>query len=183
MESWFHIRKIYIIHHVKKPKRKKMTILSRHRKKTFDITQYPLLHLIYVLIWGELIFYYIELSHPVTGPFFYVLFYGFFNFYIWFEREGKGWRKRGREISTWERNIDWLPSIWAPTEDRTCNWGMCPDQELNQQPFNLWNDTQATEPHQPGFVLCFLININSQNPRYQRTLPQKDITYEKPRFW
>ena len=37
-----------------------------------------------------------------------------------------------------------------PTGDRACDPGMCPDWELNQQPFRLQAGTQSTEPHQPG---------------------------------
>ena len=42
---------------------------------------------------------------------------------------------RGREII-----INWLPLICALTWDQTCNPGMCPDQELNPQPFSLWDN-------------------------------------------
>ena len=34
--------------------------------------------------------------------------------------------------------------------DRTHNPGMCPDLELNWQPFALQDDAQPTELHQPG---------------------------------
>ena len=37
-----------------------------------------------------------------------------------------------------------------PTGDLAQNPGMCPDQELNWQPFGSQADTQSTEPHQPG---------------------------------
>ena len=37
-----------------------------------------------------------------------------------------------------------------PTGDLACNPGLCPDQELNQQPFGSQARTQSTEPHQPG---------------------------------
>ena len=36
------------------------------------------------------------------------------------------------------------------TGDLACNLGMCPDWELNQQPFGLQAGAQSIEPHQPG---------------------------------
>ena len=45
-----------------------------------------------------------------------------------------------RETSMQERNIDWLPSLHAPTRDRTCNLGMRPDWGLNPQPFDVWDN-------------------------------------------
>ena len=50
--------------------------------------------------------------------------------FIYFLREGKGGRKRGRETSVCERN---------PTRDLTRNLGMCPDPESKRWPFfSLW---------------------------------------------
>ena len=37
-----------------------------------------------------------------------------------------------------------------PTGDLACNPGMCPDRELNWQPFGSQASAQSTEPHQPG---------------------------------
>ena len=37
---------------------------------------------------------------------------------------------------------------WGP--DLARNPGMCPDWELNQQPFGSQARVQSTEPHQPG---------------------------------
>ena len=34
------------------------------------------------------------------------------------------------------------------------NPGMCPDWELNHQPFGSQAGTQSTEPHQPGQIFC-----------------------------
>ena len=34
-------------------------------------------------------------------------------------------RERGRETLMWERNIDWLPSIYALTGNQTCNLLVC----------------------------------------------------------
>ena len=39
-------------------------------------------------------------------------------------------KEEGRETNVmWERSINRLPPIRAPTGDRTCNPGMCPDQD------------------------------------------------------
>ena len=54
-----------------------------------------------------------------------------------FKERGRKWETE-REISMWERNIDWLPPTCALTRDRTCipgmhaNWGSNP-QSLGVQ--------------------------------------------------
>ena len=53
---------------------------------------------------------------------------------------GRGWRERERDTSMWVRNIAWLPPICSPAGDRTCNLGMCPDQESTLQHFGVWDD-------------------------------------------
>ena len=40
----------------------------------------------------------------------------------------------------------------TPSQGLACNPGMCPDQELNQQPFGPWDNTQPTEPHESGLT-------------------------------
>ena len=52
--------------------------------------------------------------------------------YLLLEREGG--KKRERETSVWERNIDRLPLACTPTGAPTHNPGMCPVWELNQWP-------------------------------------------------
>ena len=78
--------------------------------------------------------------------------YSFFKkiLFIYFEREGKGGRKR-------KRNIDPLPLVHTPTWDQTCNqaWAL-PDQESNQRPFTLQDDAQPPEPHWSGHLCGFL---------------------------
>ena len=54
--------------------------------------------------------------------------------FIYFQRQGKGGRKRGRETSI----------------GRSHNPGMCPDGESNWRPFGSQTGTQSTEPQQPG---------------------------------
>ena len=45
-----------------------------------------------------------------------------------------------REGEEGERNIGQLSPVHAPTGDRTCNLGVCPDQESNLPPFGVWDD-------------------------------------------
>ena len=65
--------------------------------------------------------------------------------YLFLERGGE--RKRGKETSIWERNIDQLPLIHFLTRNWTHSPGRCLDQELNRQRFALWDDDQPTDPH------------------------------------
>ena len=59
-------------------------------------------------------------------------------------------RERGREGARGrERSMCGCPSC-APNWGLAHNPGMCPDWELNQQPFGLQASTQSTELHQPG---------------------------------
>ena len=44
----------------------------------------------------------------------------------------------------------------SPTGDLACNPGVCPDQELNRQPFGSQATTQSTEPQKPGLVFLFI---------------------------
>ena len=71
-------------------------------------------------------------------------------FYLFLERmEGKEREK----TSICERNTDWLPLPHpkpGTTQDLSCNPGMNPDQESNQRPFALQDDTQTNEPHWSG---------------------------------
>ena len=43
-----------------------------------------------------------------------------------------------------------VASHTPPTGDLAHNPGVCPDWELNQQPFGLQTRAQSTEPHRPG---------------------------------
>ena len=49
-----------------------------------------------------------------------------------------------------------IASHTPPTGVPACNRGMCPDWELNQQPFDSQAGTESTEPHQPGQLRIFL---------------------------
>ena len=63
--------------------------------------------------------------------------------YLLLER-GEGREKEG-EKHQYERET-LTGCLW----DQTRIPGMCPDWELNRQPFALWDGSQPTEPHQPG---------------------------------
>ena len=81
----------------------------------------------------------------------------YLRFYLFLER-GKR-----REISTWERNVDWLRLVCAPTADWAHNPGMCPDQESNWRlrhvyerfreswTFALLDNAQPVRTKQRGF--------------------------------
>ena len=77
----------------------------------------------------------------------------FFKDSIYFYREGKGGRKRGK----YQRVV---ASHAPPSGNLVCNLGMYPDWELNWQPFGLQASTQSTEPHKPGLDLKILYHKN-----------------------
>ena len=72
--------------------------------------------------------------------------------FIYFFRERKGGKKRGRETS-----MCGCLSTAHPTGDLAHNPGMCPDWESNLRPFSLQAGTQSTEPHQPGLIYVCLM--------------------------
>ena len=60
-------------------------------------------------------------------------------------------RKRGREGEREEEKPQCVVAFHVlPTGDLARNPGMCPDWELNQEPFSSQASTQSTETHQPG---------------------------------
>ena len=64
--------------------------------------------------------------------------------------------REGREGER-ERNINvWLPLMHATPPNLACYPSMCPDWELNQQPFGSQASAQSTELHQPG--LCWIFS-------------------------
>ena len=80
----------------------------------------------------------------------YMILFSFFKwFYLILERgEGKE-KERERNISVW------LPLACPHTHtgDLACNPGMCPDWELNWQPFDSQVFAPSTEPCPPGLIL------------------------------
>ena len=51
----------------------------------------------------------------------------------------------------------WVASHMPPTGDLAGNPGVCPDWELNQQPFGSQASAQSNELHQPGLIFY---NVN-----------------------
>ena len=75
---------------------------------------------------------------PIVRPLGFGIFHSIQKIHVyWFQRE----RGVGGER---ERNINWLPPICALTGDWTCNLDMCPDRELNPQPFGVWDDAPTS---------------------------------------
>ena len=70
-------------------------------------------------------------------------------FFIAFRERGRK-RERGRERNINVRDINWLPPLHIWTGDWSHNLDMCPDQELNLQPFSYRMTLQPTEQHWPG---------------------------------
>ena len=71
---------------------------------------------------------------------------------IFFFREREGEKHR----SICERYIyKSVACCTPPAGDLACKPDMCPDQELNWQPFGLQVYTQSTEPHQPELYMNF----------------------------
>ena len=64
--------------------------------------------------------------------------------YLFLERE------EGREKEREKHQCVVISMHAPPTQDLARNPGICPDWELNLQPFGLHASTQSTEPHQPG---------------------------------
>ena len=59
-------------------------------------------------------------------------------------------RKEGRETLMRKRSTDWFLPTSTWTGDWTHNPGMCPNWELNPQPFGYRMMFQPTESHQSG---------------------------------
>ena len=68
-------------------------------------------------------------------------------------------RQRGREGEREGEKHCVIMSRTPPTGDLAHSSGMCPDWELDQQPFSSQASTQSTEPHHPGLYL-FCMNYN-----------------------
>ena len=66
-------------------------------------------------------------------------------------------RERDREEEREEEKYQSAIFHMCPYLDQTHNWGMCPDQESNQQLFTLWVDTQPTKLHWSGLPELLLI--------------------------
>ena len=85
----------------------------------------------------------------MPGNSLYTLYVVFKRFYLFIFRE------RGEEGEREGKKHQCVVASHAPhTRDLAHCPGMCPDQELNQQPFGSQTSAQSIEPHQPG--LSFL---------------------------
>ena len=78
------------------------------------------------------------------------------------KKEGERERKRNTDV----REKHWLFAFPNALRDLTCNPDMCPDQELNQQPFGLWDNAQSTEPH-------WLVSTSSIHPKIEIWIVQR----------
>ena len=58
-------------------------------------------------------------------------------------------KERGREKHWCEKHL-LLPPIHTPTRDQTRNLGMCPDWQLNSQPFAVQDDAPTNWANWPG---------------------------------
>ena len=67
--------------------------------------------------------------------------------YFLFCRERRREGERQRNSNAWEKHRSVGSSHMPPGGALACNPGICPDQELNQRPLSLRDDTQPTEPH------------------------------------
>ena len=75
----------------------------------------------------------------------------YFSLILFIFRQRRREGERGREIS-----MCGCFSHTPPTGNLVHNSGMCPAWESNWRPFGSQAHTQATEPHQPGFILYTL---------------------------
>ena len=87
-----------------------------------------------------------------------------FKILLFYLERGKVRRKRGRETSMWERNINMLTLACTTTEDQARALSQprhVPCPELNGYPFTFQDDAQATEPHksEQGFFFNVLIKF------------------------
>ena len=69
----------------------------------------------------------------------------------------EGWKEGGRGEKDRERNMDSLLPVHALTRNWTHNLGMCPDQELNLQPFGVQDNAPTNSATWPGQLLVFLM--------------------------
>ena len=106
-------------------------------------------HILYMLIHE-----YICIVHAFNSKLLIYLFYSSpEDMFLLISERGK---EKERETLMWERNIDQLPPMRALTGDQTCNLGMCPDWELNLQPFGVWDNNPTNWANLLGQANCLL---------------------------
>ena len=75
--------------------------------------------------------------------------------FIDFRERGSGSKTdRQTDIDVGEKHR-LVASCTFPTEDRTCNQGMCPDQGLNTQHFGVWDYAPTSWVTQSGPNLLY----------------------------
>ena len=90
-------------------------------------------------MWGECANHPPSLREPLEC---FISFLNFLDFIHLFLERGEGREKEG------EKHQGVVASCAPPTGDLARNPGMCPDWELNWQPFSSQASAQSTEPHQ-----------------------------------
>ena len=111
------------------------------------------------------IFHCYILCKVFLNEFYFIIFLRFYLF-IFRERGGEGEREG-------EKHQFVVASCSPPTGDLTHNPGMCPDRELNWQPFGSQDRAQPTELHQPGHILCNVDSLYSKESCPDRLMKQK----------
>ena len=111
------------------------------------------------------IFHCYILCKVFLNEFYFIIFLRFYLF-IFRERGGEGEREG-------EKPQFVVASCSPPTGDLTHNPGMCPDRELNWQPFGSQDRAQPTELHQPGHILCNVDSLYSKESCPDRLMKQK----------
>ena len=111
------------------------------------------------------------LSRPI-----HVVTNGSISSFLFFELKNMfiNFTETGRERERKRKNISWLPPIYALMGDRTCNPGMCPDQELNTQPFGVWDDAPTNQALPARAVPSLLVSekyISNEIPRDEDVSP------------
>ena len=87
-----------------------------------------------------------------------LFFYLFLNILFIFRERGREGEREGEKHQC-ERETSIGCLLYMPPPP---NPGMCPDQESNQQPFALWDDTQTlshTSQDSAGGVFCLFVSL------------------------
>ena len=84
--------------------------------------------------------------------------------YLFLERGEDRGKEREKHWCARETLIGCL--LHSPTGDLAQNPDMCPDWELNQWPFGLWDDMQPTEPHESILYFVFWHRFSLSHTRY-----------------
>ena len=77
------------------------------------------------------------------------LFYLTVYYFIYRER-GRVWEREGKKHPCVRETLIKFASCTHPNQGVAHKLTICPDWELNQQPFALWGDVQPTEPYRSG---------------------------------